>query len=204
MVGKSGYTMQTERLNLGRSPNININAKETTINNWGGYGSMGIDTPIFPYGQSYNNGMYPGSYNPGLSKAEKWLLGTGVVTSFTGALLSAFTGKKESVADTPEIQNPEIRAQLQQQQQQMAEINRKLEAARRENAELKEASQLYQEGITKNDDGTYSKTIKGADGNNVTITGKTPAEVRSKASAAEGDNAEALQLQEEGITKNED
>ena len=189
MVGRNHYTFPAGRLDLGRKPNINIHT-EKIYNNYGsGFSGM-------PYGGFYG-GMYGGGYNygygaydTGLTKGEKWMLALGGIASLGGAVLSAFTGGSQKVdassSDTAEVKSKSQSTPLTRED--VAQITKETveatmsEIQKKENAEIaerKEAAKLQQEGITKNDDGTYSATVKDVFGQNQTISGSL-AEVRSQ------------------------
>ncbi len=188
MVGRNHYTVPAGRLDLGRKPNINIHT-EKIYNNYGtGFAGM-------PYGSIYG-GMYGGfdygygygNYDTGLTKGEKWMLALGGIASLGGAVLSAFTGGSQKVesagTDTAQAESQskpltaEDVAQITREtiESTMSELQKKENA---EIAERKEAAKLQQEGITKNDDGTYTATVKDIFGQTQTITASTLAEVRS-------------------------
>ena len=175
MVGRNHYTVPTGRLDLGSKPNINIHT-EKIYNNYGTgmpYGSI--------YGGGFGYGYGYGNYDTGLTKGEKWMLGIAGVATIGGAILSAFTGASKAEApaevDTSDF-TAEQKAQLEELQDQQAAIAERHEKLVEENKELKERAKLYQEGITKNDDGTYTATVKNLFGKNETITASSADGVR--------------------------
>ena len=125
---------------------VNINHKETTINNFGG--------GFFPMMGAY------GYYDTGLSKGEKWGIALGAIGALGGAIASAFLpqkadGKgdvetpaqaglsneqKQWMEDTQEQLN-----QMQKSLEQLTEENSKLKAQAQEIQNLKAASQAYQQ-----------------------------------------------------------
>lgn len=214
MVGRDHCTVPTGRLDLGRKPNINIHT-EKIVNNYGtGYGAgfMGM-----PYGGMYGAGYDCGygnyqNYDNELSKGEKWMLALGGITSIGGAILGAFTGNNKVEDESKKAQVSGDTAQLTEQQQaQLADLQKQQETKRAlldqalaEKQKLVEESKLYQEGITKNDDGTYAATVKDIFGNNQKITASTPDEVRTAKKEAEAELKEQKEYcSEHGIKATE-
>ncbi len=127
---------------------VNINHKETTINNFGG--------GFFPMG-AY------GYYDTGLSKGEKWGIALGAIGTLGGAIASALLpqkadGKgdvetpaqdglsneqKQWMEDTQEQLN-----QMQKSLEQLTEENTKLKAQAQEIQNIRAASQAYQKQHT--------------------------------------------------------
>lgn len=214
MVGRNHYTVPVGRLDLGRKPNINIHT-EKIYNNYGsGYSPMPFGMYGGGFGYGYNTmpfGMYGGFdygagfgyYDPGLTKGEKWMLGLGGVATIGGAILSAFTGQTK----TPELEETASNIELTEKQEaQLAEIKKKQEAATAryekllaENKELKERAALYSEGIEKNDDGTYTASIKDVFGQTQTIKASSLEDIRESKKEKE----EEISKQKEFCASNE-
>ena len=161
--GKDHYTVPIGRLDLGSKPNTNIYIQKIYNNN-------NTDS-IFGYNYS----------EPGLTKGEKWMFGIGTCLSISGAIIggvnSLLNNKSPAEVDTSDF-TAEQKAQLEELQEQQAAIAERHEKLVAENKELKEKAKLYQEGITKNDDGTYTATVKDLFGKNETITASSADDVR--------------------------
>lgn len=190
MIGMNGQTTMPKcRLDLGHKPSYNINYKEKTYNNGGmpffdpQYGT-GWSTQALPY-QSYN-------YNNGMNTTMGIMAGIGLLVGGLGEIFG--NSKKTVTPEQTETQGGFEQVQKQTNEQ-LAEMNKKLQAAVAENQKLKAASQEYQqvqnpddseiealkkEGITKNADGSYTGTTKGIFGNEVTVKGLSADEVRAK------------------------
>lgn len=195
MVSANGRaTFPTGRLDLGHKPNYNIHTEkyENIYNN--GYSGM-------PYGGMYDcgyGGYDYGGYgydngSGGLSKGAKWGIALGSIAAIGGAVLAAFSfgGKTNNTdATAQKTKSESASAQAQQitkedvvkianeviqsskEKQKSDEIAKTKEAAR-------EREQLLNEGITKNDDGTFSKNITNLYGKSEKHTAQTLDELRS-------------------------
>ncbi len=124
---------------------VNINHKETTINNFGG--------GFFPMG-AY------GYYDTGLSKGEKWGIALGAIGALGGAIASAFLPQKadgkgdvetpaqDGLTDGEKQWMEDTKNQLSQMQKsldQLTEENAKLKAQAQEIQNLRAASEAYQQ-----------------------------------------------------------
>lgn len=125
---------------------VNINHKETTINNFGG--------GFFPMMDAY------GYYDTGLSKGEKWGIALGAIGALGGAIASAFLPQKpdgkgdvetpaqDGLTDGEKQWMEDTKNQLSQMQKsldQLTEENAKLKAQAQEIQNLRAASEAYQQ-----------------------------------------------------------
>ena len=241
MIGRNHCTVPTGRLTLGSRTNLNINYQKTTINNFGGgagifgcggfgngmgmMGMMGMYPSMGMYGMGGMDmmgmyGMYP-AYNNDRADAGAILTGVGAMAGAVGGIISAISGSKAQKTETPAEENSETPANNQfkefqtQTNEQLASMNTKLQAALKENQNLKaqaaeyqqqqEAAQLKKEGITKNEDGSFTTTYKDLTGKEVEIKGSDLNQLRMDKLNKENEVLEQQKIiDENGITVNAD
>lgn len=238
MIGRNHCTVPTGRLTLGSRTNLNINYQKTTINNFGGgagifgcggfgngmgmMGMMGMYPSMGMYGMDMMGmyGMYP-AYNNDRADAGAILTGVGAMAGAVGGIISAISGSKAQKTETPAEENSETPANNQfkefqtQTNEQLASMNTKLQAALKENQNLKaqaaeyqqqqEAAQLKKEGITKNEDGSFTTTYKDLTGKEVEIKGSDLNQLRMDKLNKENEVLEQQKIiDENGITVNAD
>ena len=238
MIGRNHCTVPTGRLTLGSRTNLNINYQKTTINNFGGgagifgcggfgngmgmMGMMGMYPSMGMYGMDMMGmyGMYP-AYNNDRADAGAILTGVGAMAGAVGGIISAISGSKAQKTETPAEENSETPANNQfkefqtQTNEQLASMNTKLQAALKENQNLKaqaaeyqqqqEAAQLKKEGITKNEDGSFTTTYKDLTGKEVEIKGSDLNQLRMDKLNKENEVLEQQKIiNENGITVNAD
>lgn len=181
MIGKNKCTFPQGRLDLGYKPNLRINVEKTNYN-------YGI------YDQYLNNYRYCDNGPSSLDLVTG--IGATVVNAanagleIAAAIKGAKAEKKDETGNAneqPETTNlsEDQQAQINELKQQQEKSKALLQKAITENQELKELSKLHQEGIEKNDDGTYTTTIKDVFGNAQKITANTVEEVRETKKAEE-------------------
>ena len=241
MIGRNHCTVPTGRLTLGSRTNLNINYQKTTINNFGGgagifgcggfgngmgmMGMMGMYPSMGMYGMGGMDmmgmyGMYP-AYNNDRADAGAILTGVGAMAGAVGGIISAISGSKAQKTETPAEENSETPENNQfkefqtQTNEQLASMNTKLQAALKENQNLKaqaaeyqqqqEAAQLKKEGITKNEDGSFTTTYKDLTGKEVEIKGSDLNQLRMDKLNKENEVLEQQKIiDENGITVNAD
>ncbi len=237
MIGRNHCTVPTGRLKLGSRTNLNINYQKTTINNFGGgagafgcggfgagmgmMGMMGMYPTMGMMGMYGMGGMYP-VYNDSRADAGAILTGVGAMADAVGGIISAIAGNKAQKTEAPEKeQQAETPANNQfsefqaQTTEQLASMNTKLQAALKENQDLKaqaaeyqkqqQAAQLKKEGITLNEDGSYTTTYKDITGKEVEIKGSDLNELRMQKLNNENEVLEQQKIiDENGITVNSD
>lgn len=197
MIGRNHCTVPTGRLNLGSSPNVNIHAEKTNINN---FGTMGMDMGASIYSQMMMGGMM-GMYNPmmmggmgmypmgGLygdcygGGAGTTAATVGTIFNTLGALAGAIAQKKTDGAggtEQPET-NPETNpeASVETQRTRAAVQSEKVREVQQRKLES-EKLELAKEGITVNSDGTYSTTVKDLNGKDIQIKSNSKEDIRAK------------------------
>ena len=197
MIGRNHCTVPTGRLNLGSSPNVNIHAEKTNINN---FGTMEMDMGASIYSQMMMGGMM-GMYNPmmmggmgmypmgGLygdcygGGAGTTAATVGTIFNTLGALAGAIAQKKTDGAggtEQPET-NPETNpeASVETQRTRAAVQSEKVREVQQRKLES-EKLELAKEGITVNSDGTYSTTVKDLNGKDIQIKSNSKEDIRAK------------------------
>lgn len=217
MIGRNHCTVPTGRLNLGSRTNLNINYQKTTINNLGGgAGILGCGMGMYGMG-----GMYPMYPSNGADTAAI-LTGVGDLAEATGGIIEALTNKKSKKTETSSSETPQNNpannefAEFQKQtSEQLGTLNQKLQAALKENQELKEkaaefqkqqqAAQLKKEGITINEDGSYTTTYKDITGKEVELKSTDLNQLRIQKLNNESEVLKQQKIiDENGITVNSD
>ena len=200
---------------MGMYPTMGMMGMYPTMGMMGMYPTMGM---MGMYGMG---GMYP-VYNDSRADAGAILTGVGAMASAVGGIISAIAGNKAQKTEAPEEeQHAETPANNQfsefqaQTTEQLASMNTKLQAALKENQDLKakaaeyqkqqQAAQLKKEGITLNEDGSYTTTYKDITGKEVEIKGSDLNELRMQKLNNENEVLEQQKIiDENGITVNSD
>ena len=206
MIGRNHCTVPTGRLQLGSRTSMNVHFEKTTVNNFGGCGGMSMGMMGMDMYNPMNMGiMGMGMYNPmgmgmmGMGVYNPMdMMGMGVygdcygggagttttiiggilnsigqLAGVTGGIINAKKSESKSTEDdsasSSEIKELKEQVELlkQEQQKRVKEIE-----------ECKELSKLYQEGISKDNDGKYVVKVKDKDGKTIELKGETPEEVR--------------------------
>lgn len=233
MIGRNHCTVPTGRLTLGSRTNLNINYQKTTINNFGGgagvfgcggfgagMGMMGM-MDMYGMGMYGMGGMYP-VYNDSRADAGAILTGVGAMAGAVGGIISAIAGNKAQKTEAPEEEQqtePPANNQFSEFQaqttEQLASMNTKLQAALKENQDLKaqaaefqkqqQAAQLKKEGITLNEDGSYTTTYKDITGKEVELKSTDLNQLRIQKLNNESEVLKQQKIiDENGITVNSD
>ena len=184
-------------------------------------GMMGMYPTMGMMGMYGMGGMYP-VYNDSRADAGAILTGVGAMADAVGGIISAIAGNKAQKTEAPEEeQQTETPANNQfeefqaQTTEQLASMNTKLQAALKENQDLKaqaaeyqkqqQAAQLKKEGITLNEDGSYTTTYKDITGKELEIKGSDLNELRMQKLNNENEVLEQQKIiDENGITVNSD
>ena len=209
MIGRNHCTVPTGRLNLGSSPNVNIHAEKTNINN---FGTMGMDMGASIYSPMMMGGMM-GMYNPMMMGGmmgmyNPMMMGgmgmypmgglygdcygggagttaatVGTIFNTLGALAGAIAQKKTDGAggtEQPET-NPETNpeASVETQRTRATVQSEKVREVQQRKLES-EKLELAKEGITVNSDGTYSTTVKDLNGKDIQIKSNSKEDIRAK------------------------
>ena len=192
-----------------------------TMGMMGMYGMGGMYPTMGMMGMYGMGGMYP-VYNDSRADAGAILTGVGAMAGAVGGIISAIAGNKAQKTEAPEEEQqtePPANNQFEEFQaqttEQLASMNTKLQAALKENQDLKaqaaeyqkqqQAAQLKKEGITINEDGSYTTTYKDITGKEVELKSTDLNQLRIQKLNNENEVLEQQKIIEEnGITVNSD
>ena len=205
---------------MGMYPTMGMMGMYPTMGMMGMYPTMGM-MDMYGMGMYGMGGMYP-VYNDSRADAGAILTGVGAMADAVGGIISAIAGNKAQKTEAPEEEQqtePPANNQFSEFQaqttEQLASMNTKLQAALKENQDLKaqaaeyqkqqQAAQLKKEGITINEDGSYTTTYKDITGKEVELKSTDLNQLRIQKLNNESEVLKQQKIIEEnGITVNSD